>query len=137
MIKKLFFSTIAILLISLSSNAQSISMIGDAVSGWSTDVVMSTTDNVNFTLSNFTFSNGGAKFRKDASWSNNWGSTSFPSGTAYSNGSNIPVTAGKFNVSFNINTGAFSFTTVATGYDAISISGTGGQQELPVKAVLL
>jgi hypothetical protein len=126
MIKKLFLSTIAILLFSLNSSAQSISMIGDAVSGWSTDVVMSTTDNVNYTLSNFTFSNGGAKFRKDASWGTNWGANAFPSGTASLNGSNIPVIAGVYNVSFNISTKAFSFSAVATGFDAISISGTAG-----------
>ena len=101
-------------------------MIGDAVSGWSTDVVMSTTDNVNFTLSNFTFTSGGAKFRQDASWTNNWGGTGFPTGTSYQNGSNIPVTAGIFNVSFNITTGAYSFTSAVTGFDAISISGTAG-----------
>jgi hypothetical protein len=126
MIKKLFLFTIAIVLFSLNSSAQSISMIGDAVSGWSTDVVMSTTDNVNFTLSNFTFSNGGAKFRQNADWGTNWGANAFPSGTANLNGSNIPVTAGIYDVSFNISTRAFSFSAVATGFDAISISGTAG-----------
>jgi hypothetical protein len=126
MIKKLFLFTVAVMLFSLNSSAQSISMIGDAVSGWSTDVVMSTTDNVNFTLSNFTFSTGGAKFRQNADWGTNWGANSFPSGTANLNGSNIPVTAGIYDVTFNISTRAFSFNAVATGFDAISISGTAG-----------
>lgn len=101
-------------------------MIGDAVSGWSTDVVMSTTDNVNYTLSNFTFSNGGAKFRQNADWGTNWGANAFPFGTANLNGSNIPVIAGIYNVSFNISTRAFGFTAVEAGFDAISISGTAG-----------
>ena len=131
MIKKFFLPVLAFLLFSLSSNAKSgsiapsISMIGDAVSGWGTDVVMSSTDGVNFTLENFTFNNGGAKFRQDASWSNNWGSNNFPSGTSTLNGNNIPVTLGTYNVAFNITTGAFSFTSVVN-YDAISISGTAG-----------
>ena len=110
----------------MNSSAQSISMIGDAVSGWSTDVQMSTTDNVNFTLSNFTFSNGGAKFRQDAGWNTNWGSNAFPSGTATLNGGNIQVIAGVYNVAFNISTRAFSFSAVPMGFDAISISGTAG-----------
>jgi hypothetical protein len=126
MIKKFFLSIITMLLFSLQSNAQSISMIGDAVSGWGTDVVMTTTDNVNYTLSNFTFSNGGAKFRQDASWGTNWGANAFPSGTANLNGSNIPVVAGIYDVSFNRTTRAYSFTPVVTGFDAISISGTAG-----------
>lgn len=101
-------------------------MIGDAVSGWDTDVVMSTTDNVNYTLSNFTFSNGFAKFRLNANWSTNWGANAFPSGTGTNGGSNIPVIAGIYNVSFNRTTGAYSFTPAVTGFDAISISGTAG-----------
>lgn len=101
-------------------------MIGDAVSGWGTDVVMSTTDNVNYTLSNFTFSNGGAKFRQDASWGTNWGANAFPSGTANLNGSNIPVVAGIYDVSFNKTTRTYSFSPAVTGFDAISISGTAG-----------
>ena len=126
MIKKFFLSIITLLLFSLQSNAQSISMIGDAVSGWGTDVVMTSTDNVNYTLSNFTFSNGGAKFRQDASWGTNWGANAFPSGTANLNGSNIPVVAGIYDVSFNRTTRAYSFTPAVTGFDAISISGTAG-----------
>jgi len=125
MIKKFLFSTITFFLFILSSNAQSISMIGDAVSGWSTDVVMTSTDNVNFTLSNFIFTNGSAKFRQDAKWDNNWGSNAFPNGTGSKNGTNIPVTSGTYNVAFNINTGAYSFVSVVH-YDEISISGTAG-----------
>jgi hypothetical protein len=126
MIKKLFLCVLTTLFFAWNSSAQSVSMIGDAVSGWSTDVVMSTTDNVTYTLSNFTFTNGGAKFRQDAAWSINWGANAFPTGTATQNGSNIPVIAGVYNVTFNRTTGAYSFATVAQGFDAISISGTAG-----------
>ena len=126
MIKKLFLCVLATLFFAWNSSAQSVSMIGDAVSGWSTDVVMSTTDNVTYTLSNFTFSNGGAKFRQDANWGTNWGANAFPTGTATQNGSNIPVIAGVYNVTFNRTTGAYSFATVAQGFDSISISGSAG-----------
>ena len=126
MIKKLFLCVLATLFFAWNSSAQSVSMIGDAVSGWSTDVVMSTTDNVTYTLSNYTFSNGGAKFRQDANWGTNWGANAFPSGTANLNGSNIPVIAGVYNVTFNRTTRAYNFETVAQGFDAISISGTAG-----------
>lgn len=126
MIKKIFFYSLALLLYTISSSSQNISMIGDGVSGWSTDVPMSTTDNVNYTLSNFTFSNGGAKFRQNASWSTNWGANAFPSGTANLNGSNIPVTAGIYDVAFNINTRVYSFTAASTGFASISISGSAG-----------
>ena len=126
MIKKLFLCVLATLFFAWNSSAQSVSMIGDAVSGWSTDVVMSTTDNVTYTLSNFTFSNGGAKFRQDANWGTNWGANSFPSGTGNLNGSNIPVIAGVYNVTFNRTTRAYNFATVAQGFDALSISGSAG-----------
>ena len=126
MIKKLFLCVLTTLFFAWNSSAQSVSMIGDAVSGWSTDVVMSTTDNVTYTLSNFTFSNGGAKFRQDANWGTNWGANAFPTGTATQNGSNIPVIAGVYNVTFNRTTGAYSFATVAQGFDSISISGSAG-----------
>jgi hypothetical protein len=126
MIKKLFLCVFTTLFFAWNSSAQSVSMIGDAVSGWSTDVVMSTTDNVTYTLSNFTFSNGGAKFRQDANWGTNWGANAFPSGTANLNGSNIPVIAGVYNVTFNRTTRAYNFETVAQGFDSISISGSAG-----------
>lgn len=41
------------------------------------------------------------KFRENGDWSNNWGSTSFPSGTAILNGPNIPVPIGSYLVTFN------------------------------------
>lgn len=126
MLKKIIYLSIAILLFSINSKAQTISMIGDGVSGWSTDVNMSTTDNVNYNLSSFTFTTGGAKFRLNADWGTNWGASAFPSGTATLNGSNIPVTAGIYNVSFNRTTGVYSFASAATGFASISINGIAG-----------
>ncbi|WP_298148859.1 T9SS type A sorting domain-containing protein [Flavobacterium sp.] len=126
MLKKIVLTVITALLFCVSSSAQSISVIGDAASGWGTDVAMSTTDNVNYTLSNFTFTTGGLKFRQDSSWANNWGANSFPNGTAAPNGSNIPVTAGVYDVMFNRTTRVYSFTPASTGFGIVNISGSAG-----------
>jgi len=107
----------------MTANAQSIGIVGD-FSSWGNDVVMSSSDNTNFTLSNYTFLvSGSVKFRQDAAWTNNWGSTSFPGGVGTPGGSNIPVPAGTYDITFNITTGAYMFTAVSTSYDAIGMYG--------------
>ena len=51
------------------------------------------------------------KFRANAGWDNNWGSTEFPYGVGTNNGSNIPVTAGNYTVVFNDIDGSYTFIT--------------------------
>lgn len=63
-------------------------------------------------LNNVTLSDGEAKFRADNAWTVNWGGTDFPSGTSTLNGGNIPVTAGSYNLTFNDETGVYSFVIV-------------------------
>lgn len=90
----------------------SVGIIGTAVSpffDWNTDVDMTTTDGVMYSLSNQLFINGSAKFRQDNSWDVNWGSDQFPSGTAWPGGPDIPVIEGIYKVTFNLETGEFSF----------------------------
>lgn len=100
-----------------------ISMIGLGIvtedPGWVTDVDMSTTDGVNYTLSNFNFPGGEGKFRFDHDWGLAWGSADFPSGTATSEqgGPNLNITAGAWDVAFNRETGAYAFTTPVAGVD--------------------
>jgi hypothetical protein len=122
--KKIILVLFAFFAFAFNSSAQGISMIGDGVSGWSTDVDMTTSDGNIYTLSAFTFSSGGAKFRQDHAWTNNWGSGSFPSGTGNQNGANIPVTAGVYDVTFNKTTKAYTFTAAALGFANISVFGT-------------
>lgn len=74
------------------------------------DVNMLTNDNITFSLPDYSFTAGEAKFRQDDSWANNWANTTFPMGTAVKDGSSIPVIAGTYNVTFNIKTGDYSFT---------------------------
>jgi hypothetical protein len=122
MIKKLFFSLLFMAL-AINANAQSIGIIGDFTS-WGSDVVMNTSDNTVYTLNNQTFLiSGGVKFRQDAGWATNWGSSSFPSGTGTQGGNNIPVPAGTYNITFNRATGDYSFTAVSTNYDNIGMYG--------------
>lgn len=86
-----------------------ISMIGPALSGWSTDVPMTTTDGITYRIYNQNFTAGPVKFRAANSWAVNWGDSSFPSGVGTQDGKDVPVTAGKYNVTFNVQTGAFTF----------------------------
>lgn len=80
--------------------------------GGTADVSMSSTDGINFTVSNQTFSTTEVRFRENNSWNLNWGGSTFPTGTGLSNGSNIVVPAGTYTVKFNIVSGDYSFTKV-------------------------
>ena len=90
---------------------------------WDSDVNMMTSDGIIYRLQSYTFIDGEAKFRQDDSWTNNWGGTGFPSGTAIPGGPNIPVAAGNYNVTFNINTGEYSFSAPDIGIIGTSLSG--------------
>jgi hypothetical protein len=57
----------------------------------------------------------GVVFRQDKGDYATWGSDDFPSGTAEPGGPEIPVIAGRYRVSFDCNTGAFSFTDAPAG----------------------
>ncbi|WP_298143838.1 T9SS type A sorting domain-containing protein [Flavobacterium sp.] len=76
------------------------------------DVNLVTTDGETYTLSNYTFTNGLAKFRLNDSWAVNWGSTLFPEGIGNQGGDDIPVIAGTYNVTFTRSTGAYQFAAV-------------------------
>lgn len=110
----------------VSNCVVSIGIIGSAVPpnyGTEPDINLLTQDGVTYTLLNYTFVTGEAKFRQDDSWNSNWGNSIFPSGNAIFNGPNIPVTAGTYNVEFNINTGDYSFKTPLIGILGTSLNG--------------
>lgn len=94
--------------------------------GWVTDTDLSTTDGVNYTLSNFSFPGGEGKFRLNHSWDTTaWGSPDFPTGTASSEpgGPNLNITAGTYDVAFNRETGAYAFTDPVAGKEEFTIDG--------------
>ena len=112
--KKILFGFIFLIILSTNSYSQSVGIVGDAVGTWDNDVVLSTSDNITYTLSNYTFSGGSAKFRQGGNWTVNWGTNAFPSGTGTQGGANIPVVAGTYNVTFNRTTGSYTFTAVSS-----------------------
>ena len=123
--KKQILLLLAFFAFAFNSNAQTISIIGDATPGdWAADTNMTTSDNVTYTLSNVTLINGGLKFRQDGAWTNNWGGSTFLSGTGVPGGSNISVTAGVYDVTFSLTTKAYSFTAVAQGFSDIYVKGS-------------
>lgn len=102
----------------ISNCIPSIGIIGTAVPpnfGAEPDVNLFTNDGITYTLKNYTFVNGDAKFRQDDSWNLNWGNSTFPTGTATLNGPNIPISSGTYNVDFNIITGNYNFATPIIG----------------------
>lgn len=89
-----------------------IGILGTAVSASGfdgPDTDMTTTDGITYVLASHTFTDGLAKFRQDDSWATNWGGTEFPAGVGITDGSDIPVTAGTYSVTFNRITGAYAF----------------------------
>lgn len=108
-----------------SFNFVRIGAIGGGVLGnWDVDADMATTDGVNYTLTNFTFVGGEAKFRLNDAWAWAWGSTAFPSGTGDSapGAPNIPVPAGAWDVTFNRTTGAYTFAAPTSGIDTVAFA---------------
>jgi len=140
------------------TNAQNaiIGIVGE-YSSWGNDDLLNTTDGVNYTLSAWVFpGSSGAnanefKFRENQDWSHRaWGrtngsTTGWPSGTGDVAGgsSNIVGVAGTYDVSFNITTGAYSFTQSTLAVDeftkniqfyyvnnALNINGYNGQASI-------
>ena len=95
------------------------------------DYPMTTTDGITYTIASIflagvpsaTGNSYWVKFRQDNTWTNNWGNSAFPSGTGVQNGNNINVTtAGTYSVSFNFQTGAYTFT-LTTPAPVVSLIG--------------
>ncbi|MBK9224766.1 MAG: T9SS type A sorting domain-containing protein [Flavobacterium sp.] len=88
----------------------SIGILGSALGGFGVeDTDLATTDGFNYSIKNLLTINGELKFRKNNSWSTNWGSLSFPSGTGTQDGKNIPVPGGVYNVTFERTSGNYQF----------------------------
>lgn len=129
MIKKLFFGLL-FMAGSLTMNAQSIGIVGD-FNGWGNDVVMATTDGINYTAQVSFLASGGCKFRQDGAWTVNWGSAAFPCGIGTQGGANIEYVAGIYDVAFNKATGEYCFNIVVTNFDSINLTGGFNSNALP------
>lgn len=99
-----------------SASLPAVSLIGQNIgTSWATDVDFTTTDGVNYTLSNYTMPAGEFKFRLEHAWNVAWGGNAFPTGTGDLYGSNVVATAGTYNVTFNRVSGAYSFVNATLG----------------------
>ena len=89
-----------------------IGIIGSATPfGWDREVFMfqDPNDADSYTLT-LNLVQGEAKFRANGGWDVNWGDSAFPSGVGTQGGANIPIPqAGKYAITFNKATGAYSF----------------------------
>jgi hypothetical protein len=110
---KQFFILSIYCLLSISSWAQTITIVGSGVNGWppttGPEISLATTDNQIYTVNHLTLTDGVVKFRQDFSWTINWGGSTFPSGQGVQDGSNIPTTAGTYDVTLNRTNGTYTF----------------------------
>lgn len=95
-----------------------ISLIGPATTeetdNWTTDIDLSTTDGIQYSINGVTLFTGPVKFRQDGEWTNNWAPPTFPSGTAvFDSQESLNITGGVYDVTFNLETLAYSFDAVA------------------------
>ena len=102
-----------LIVIGLKGNAQTISIVGSGVNGWpptnGPEIVLSTNDNITYTITNLTVTTGFIKFRQDYAWDTNWGGNTFPNGQGTQNGPDIPTIAGTYDVTLNRVNGTYTF----------------------------
>jgi len=101
----------AVACMTLNAQITTVGIIGSATpAGWDadTDMIQSDTDTAMWTI-NIDLVDGEAKFRANDDWAINWGASDFPTGVATQDGSNIPVVAGNYDITFNSVTGVYSF----------------------------
>ena len=121
--------SLLIFLLGFLTYAQTISIVGTGVNGWpenqiTPEITLSTNDGISYTINNLAVSTGEVKFRKDLSWTVNWGGSTFPNGQGILNSStNIPTTAGTYDVTFNISNATYTFIPSANVFPSIGIWG--------------
>lgn len=129
-------SLIIAVLLGFSMNAQTISITGTGTGGWNQPggVLLTSTDGINYTATNFEIvGNGEMKF-SEGDWSTTGGNADqpgFPSGTVVINGGqNIQGQLGFWSVNYNIVTKAYTFTSGVNPNPVIKISGGGLTSDL-------
>ncbi|UPZ17704.1 T9SS type A sorting domain-containing protein [Flavobacterium humidisoli] len=101
-----------------------ISINGSSLPDNATDIVLSTTDGILYSIDNVVLSQGDIKFRLDKSDSLYWGkseSAPFLSGTSTMGAETIKIdTPGTYKINFNIKTGAYSLTSNTLGTEDLN-----------------
>ena len=96
---------------------QNISLIGD-FNSWSDDLILTTTDFINYSATNVPLTSGGVKFRRNGNWSVNFGGTTLDGIGIANSGDNIPIPAdGNYDITFNIDTLAYTIQTATLSND--------------------
>ena len=89
----------------------SVGILGTALNGFDVeDTDLNTTDGFTYIINDLALNIGEVKFRKDNSWSTNWGATAFPNGTGLQDGANIPISdASNYSITFDRLSGQYFF----------------------------
>ncbi len=107
-------------------SAQSYGIVGPAANGWpdaanpTPDIMLTDNGDGTYSIDNLQLTDGAAKFRSNEVWASDpadtpdYGGTGFPTGTADPNlGSpDIPVTAGNYDITLDLNNDTYSFVEV-------------------------
>ena len=121
--------TINVYQLSDCGNWCAMGMIGDGIFNWSTDVDMRLNDPAGIDKYTWTLtaylSVGPVKFRANDGWNDNWGGTTFPSGTGVPGGADLNVdVAGWYKITFNDKTLDYLFELLTpTTYTSIGLAG--------------
>lgn len=110
-IRLLLTAFMAMFFVGMQAQITTVGIIGSATpGGWDadTDMTQDPADTSLWTI-NIDLTDGEVKFRANDAWDINWGSEDFPSGVGTQGGPNIPVYAGNYDVTFNSETGVYSF----------------------------
>ncbi|MGB5980854.1 MAG: T9SS type A sorting domain-containing protein [Nonlabens sp.] len=126
--KILLFCFFALSVITLSAQGD-LGIVGPAANGWpdaatnpTPDIMLTNNGDGTHFIADLTLTTGSAKFRTDMDWGNpSYGGDTFPSGSITNN--DIPVQAGVYDVTVDLNTQTYTFTDVAT-FTVIELVGT-------------
>lgn len=106
--------------------APMVGLLGSAVPpdyGWTTDLPMWSSDGVLYTIPSLMLSEGEAKFRINDDPLLVWGGSTFPDGVAVADGPPIPVSAGQYQIDFNLTTGQYHFSFPRLGILGSALNG--------------
>ena len=108
----------------------SLNMSGTAVG--STPLNLSTSNGTNYFARGVNLVAGNLVINQTAPTATTWSGTTFPSGTATTGTTGIPVAAGRYNIAFNRTTGAYSFNPVIFTIIGAGVGGWNDSNEIPL-----
>ncbi|AZQ43635.1 T9SS type A sorting domain-containing protein [Nonlabens ponticola] len=118
----------ALIFSAMALNAQTIGIVGPAANGWpgddnsTPDIELTDNGDGTHTIEGLTLNTGAAKFRTNKNWDEpNYGGDTFPSGNV--TGGNIPVAAGVYDITLDLNSNTYTFEDVST-FTEIELVGT-------------